>query len=94
VGKGGLTDPPCSRNARLPKALVGRAQSGGFSQAVLLRVSEEKKRGRVASCHSCSRSAHEKNVLVRCAQWRSCRHLAECMWRVSLSPIRTVGDHL
>jgi hypothetical protein len=60
----------CSRNARPPKALVGRAQW------------EHNRRPRYF-CHSaaweggrkgtrvvlCSRSAHDQNVLARRAQW-------------------------
>jgi len=40
----------------------------GFSQGVLLRVSEDKEEREWTDSPSCSRNAHAQKVLVRCAQ--------------------------
>jgi len=40
----------------------------GFSQGVLLRVSEDKEERKRPDRPSCSQNAHAQKVLVRCAQ--------------------------
>ena len=55
----------CSRNARPEKALVGRAQ---WKINYPPSPKERKSKTGVARRPSCSQNAHDKNVLVRCAQ--------------------------
>ena len=63
----------CSRNARPPKALVGRAQVR-FSVLTPHREGETRERGREVARQLawslCSQSPHDKAVVARCAQWR------------------------
>src|SRR6266571_5256986 len=64
-----LGSPLCSRNARPPKALVGRAQFGA-NQAPPPGVGVERK-GKVPDGPLCSLRPHDKAVVPQCAQSRT-----------------------